>query len=156
MDGEELKIPLDLSEWSAPGDLFAWVQAEVESLDWSNPELAAYLLKNPGYQPKPMLCLLTFAYATGNFESEEIVRLSHTDEYFRALSPLPAPSPAELGRFRRDHRGLLKALLAQLFRRVLKEKLSMDDLLLPAGIRRLLVETADVRLDIARHVDRLG
>ena len=52
------------------------------------------------------------------------------------------------------NRGLLKWLLTEMLKRALRARFGLGDGLLPAGLRRFLVETADVRLDIARHVDR--
>src|SRR5437899_773876 len=111
--GEKLEIPLDLSEWCQRETLVAWIKEELEGLDWANPELIAYLSAHPSYQPKAWLSLLTLGYVTGNFESEEIVRCCYADEAFRSLCSGAFPSPPELGRFRRDNRGLLKSLLAE-------------------------------------------
>src|SRR5260221_6298638 len=86
VEEDKLKIPLDLSEWCDKGALLRWIQEEVETLDWSNPELLAYLQAHPGYRPKLMLCLLTLAYATGTFESDEIVRLGYAHEAFSSMT----------------------------------------------------------------------
>src|SRR5260221_590650 len=150
----EMKIPLDLSEWCTKRTLLAWIEDEIRTLDWSNPELVAYLRLHPAYQPRMLLSVLTLAYATSIFESDEIVRLCYEDETFRGLCSGPTPSPVELGRFRRENRGLLKHLLAQIFRRAVRQKFGLGEGLLPAGLRQFLTETAGVRLDIARHVDR--
>jgi len=151
---DELKIPLDLSEWCAKQTLLAWLEDELRTLDWSNPELVAYLSLHPAYQPRMLLSVLTLAYATSVFESNEIVRLCYEDEAFRGLCSGPTPSAVELGRFRRDNRGLLKHLLSQIFRRAVKKQFGLGEAMLPAGLRQFLSETAAVRLDIARHVDR--
>jgi hypothetical protein len=151
--GAELKIPLDLSEWCAKQTLLAWIEEELQTLDWSNPELVAYLRLHPAYQPRMLLSVLTLAYATSVFESDEIVRLCYEDDTFRGLFSGPTPSPAELGRFRRENRGLLKHLLTQTFRRAVRQKFELGEALLPAGLRQFLTEIATVRLDIARHVD---
>jgi len=153
---EKLKIPLDLSEWCEKTDLLVWIEAELETLDWANPQLVAWLRAHPDYQPRAMLCLLAFAYITAVFESEEVLRRCYEDELFRSICNGPPPSLAELGRFRRENRGLFKWLLTQILKRALREKFALGDGLLPAGVRRFLVETAIVRLDIARHVDRAG
>ena len=99
-----------------------------------------------------LLRLLTFAYATGVFESDEIVRLCYAEERFRSLCTAPVPSPAELGRFRRDNRGLLKCLLSQIMTRALKEKFALGDGLPPSGLRRFLTETANA-VDINKGLD---
>ena len=151
---EKLQIPLDLSQWFDKTTLLSWMNEELETLDWANPELLACLRTHPAYQPRIWLGLLTFAYATGTFESEEIVRLCYTDEIFRCLCTGPIPLASELGRFRRDNRGLLRWLLLQTLKRALKEKFGLGGAFLPAGLRHFLTETAGSRLDIARHVDR--
>ena len=153
-EAEKLKIPLDLSEWCPKETLLAWVKEELEALNWANPELIAHLHAHPAYQPRMWLSLLTFGYATSVCESEEIVRLCYVDHLFQALCAEAVPSPRALSRFRRDNRGLLKWLLSQILKRALREKFALGDALLPAGVRRFLLETANVRLDIARHVDR--
>ena len=54
--------------------------------------------------------------------------------------------------FRRDCRGLLKWALVQLFKRALRARLG--DFMLPAGLKRRLVDAAVMRLDLARQMDR--
>ena len=149
----ELGVPWDLTEWFAPALLCQWLQEEVETLDWSNPEVVEYLRTHPAYQPKVLLCLLTFAYATGVYESEEIVRRSESEESFRSLCGRHAPSSDKaLIRFRRENRGLLKWSLTQLFKRALKARLG--ELRLPAGLKGRLLDAAVTRLGMARQMDR--
>src|SRR5436189_100776 len=73
MDKDILRIPLDLGEWVDRQVLMTWVQAEIEALDWGNPELETYLKAHPDFRPKALLALLTSAYASGVFESEEMI-----------------------------------------------------------------------------------
>ena len=47
MDKDILRIPLDLGEWVDRQVLMTWVQAEIEALDWGNPELETYLKAHP-------------------------------------------------------------------------------------------------------------
>src|SRR5437667_103484 len=116
--GEEVALPWDLTEQFSPAVVRQWIVEEVETLDWSNPEVREYLRLHPAYQPKMLLCLLTFAYATGVYESEEIVRRCDKDENYRAIAGEHAPGSAKaLVRFRRENRGLLKWCLVQLFKR---------------------------------------
>jgi hypothetical protein len=150
---EELKLPWDLTEWIDLEVLLPWIHEEIDSLNWSNPELLAHLQAHPQYQPKTMLALLTYAYATGVFESEEILRRCYDDARFRSICAEGPPQTAHsIKKFRRDNRGLLKWSLFQLFKRTLKTKLG--EFLLPAGLKRYLVENAVGRLDLARHMDR--
>ena len=75
--GEEVALPWDLRNWFEAAVLRQWVSEEFEALDWNNPEVIEYLSQRPGFQPKAALSLLTYAYATGLFESEEIDRKAH-------------------------------------------------------------------------------
>jgi hypothetical protein len=151
---ERLVLPWDLTEWVEKKQLLQWVEEEIGSLDWSSPALVEYLQAHPEYQPKAMLCLLTYAYATGVYESDEIVRNCYENEAFRALAQGRAPTTNAIGRFRRDNRGLLKWALEQLLKRALRLKYSLGDTLLPAGLRRYLMDLAVERLNVARQMDR--
>jgi len=151
---EKLSFPCDLTEWVDKKQLLQWIEEEIGGLDWSSPELLEYLEAHPEYQPKSMLCLLTYAYATGAYESDEIVRNCYEDKAFRALAQGRVPATNAIGRFRRDNRGLLKWALEQLLKRALRAKYSLGDTLLPAGLRRHLTDLAVERLNMARHMDR--
>ena len=151
---ERLVLPWDLTEWVEKRQLLQWTEQAIGSLDWSSPELLEYLRAHPEYQPKSMLSLLTYAYATGVYESDEIVRNCYEDAAFRALSHGQVPTTNSIGRFRRDNRGLLKWALEQLLKRALRAKYSLGDGLLPSGLRRHLMDLAVERLNMARHMDR--
>src|ERR1051325_4975618 len=106
---EELTLPWDLTEWSEPAILRQWITESVETLNWSNPDLLEYLRAHPAYQPKILLCLLTYAYATGVYDSAEIVRRCERDAAFREICGSHAPTDRNaISRFRRENRGLLK------------------------------------------------
>ena len=147
-------IPWDLSNWCEKSRLLDCLVEEIDTLDWSNPELVQLLRANPTFQPKFSLVLLTFAYANGNCESDEVVAAYFREPLLRARFPGQAPTAKGVSRFRRDHRGLLKWCLAQLFKRAFREKNELGDMLLPAGLRRYLEDAAGMRLDMARHFDR--
>lgn len=147
-------IPWNLSEWAEAREVLAWLEAEIGSLDWNNSMLADFLKSNPGYRPRLLLTLLSYAYALGVCESDEVVAFYHKDAALRRLFPGESPDAREISRFRRENRGLLKWCLLELFKRVLREKFQFGDALIPAGLRRYLVDTATARLDAARDMDR--
>ena len=151
---ERLSLPWDLSEWVAKDLLVRWIADEIQALDWANPELVEYLGAHSNYHPKMMLSVVTYAYATGVFESEEIVRACYSDPVFRSICTEAVPTAKTIARFRRDNRGLFKWSLAQVFKRALKAKFSLGEVLLPVGLRRYLVDAAIARIDLARHMDR--
>ncbi len=151
-----LVFPLDLSEWMPQENLMESITAIVEEMNWANPELLAYVEDHPEYRPKVMLRLITFSYATGVFNAEEIESNCFSDPFLRYISEGQPPRAREISRFRRANRSLLKWVLAQVFREVLNKKFELDNTTFPAGLRRVLVETAVERLDLARHLDRAG
>ncbi|MCI0745005.1 MAG: hypothetical protein L0Y58_06330 [Verrucomicrobia subdivision 3 bacterium] len=150
----KLLIPWDLSEWIERTVLRAWVDEEVGSMDWSNPELIEFLRANPNYRPREVLTLLGYAYATGVYESEEISRLCVADKIMREICAGHFPSTRALERFRRDNRGLLKWVLAQILKRAFRAHYNLQSGLLAAGLKHHLVQLAVERLDLARHMDR--
>ena len=152
---DELVIPWNLSEWADPAEIRQWVVTEIGTLDWEGPKLVAYLCAHPGYRPRMLLCLLTFAYATGTFESDEILRRCTQDEDYQKICDGDAPqSPGALARFRRENRGLLKWALLQVLKRAMRAR--FGEFRLPAGLKRSLVNAAVCRLDVARQMDRSG
>jgi hypothetical protein len=154
MDRNELRIPLDLSEWVEREALRAWVREEIEALDWGNPQLEAYLQAHPDFRPKDLLTLLSYAYATGVLESEEIILALKNNTDFKELWAEPWPTAKELERFRRQNRALLRWALVRILKRALQSKWQFGDIRFLAGLRALLVDTAAERLDLARHMDR--
>lgn len=153
-EDDRLIIPLDLTEWAAQDVLFKWLNEKIESLNWSNSELADYLARHPQYRPKELLTVLCLAYATGVYASDDIEAKCYRDEPFRSLVGQDIPTIPQIRRFRRENRGLLKWLMTELLRQALKEKYSLGEQLLPPGLRRYLQEVAGERLDLARHMDR--
>lgn len=146
-------LPADIGEWVAVPMVRKWVMDEAASLNWEHPEIQEYLRKNPNFQPKGLLCLLTFAYAVGTFESEEIVARCFREPTLRSFVDGSIPTVAELGKFRKLNRGLIKWALARVFKRAVREHYGLGELI-PAGIRRAIVDSATERLELARHMDR--
>jgi transposase len=153
---DRLVFPLDLSELMPKENLLETIAALVEEFNWDTPELVRYLKTHPEYQPKRMLCLLAFAYATGIYAAEELESGCFSDPFLRYICEGEPPRAREISRFRRANRYLLKWIIAQLFREALKKKFDLGNTLFPAGLRRFLVESAVERLDLARHLDRAG
>jgi hypothetical protein len=151
---DALGVPWDLTEWIDQEQLVDWIERDVETLDWENPNLVACLRAHPEFQPKMLLRLLVYAYGTGIFNSEEIVAGCYENPRLRAVCAGPAPRRAEIIAFRRENIGLLKWFLLELFKRTLKAK--FGEFLIPAGLKERLVESATTRLDMARHIDRGG
>lgn len=151
---QRFAVPGDLGTWADKPLLLQWIVEEIDSLDWSNPELLQYLRTNPGFQPRFLLVLMVYAYATGRYDSEESAELYYGEPTLRHLFPGQTPTPGILRRFRREYRGLLRWGLAQVLKRALRHHFELGEAAIPAGLNRLLVEAATARLDTARHFDR--
>lgn len=153
--GGDLKLPWNLQEWCDAAALRSWVEEELASLDWENPEIVRHLQQRPGYEPRKLLGLLTYAYSTAVYESEEIRHRCQAEpesEYQALAGPRWRPQARELSRFRRENRGLLKWALVQISKRALRAHLA--ELMLPAGLKRRLVDSVVARLDYARQMDQ--
>jgi hypothetical protein len=147
-------IPWDISEWLGKSRLLAGVAEDIDGLDWSNPELVAFLRANPDFQLRPLLVVVTYAYAMGICESEEVVDLYYRDETLKRMFPTPPPSPRAITRFRRENRGLLKWSVAQTLKRTVRLHFELGDVPLPAGLKKALLDSAGARIDVGRHLDR--
>jgi transposase len=108
-------LPPSLDDW-LPGDHEARFVSEVveELLDLS-PIYSSYESASgaPPYDPRMMLKLLLYAYATGVTSSREIERRCQTDVAFRWLTANAAPDYRSTSRFRRRHLGALRPLFLQ-------------------------------------------
>ena len=147
-------LPMDLTTWVDRPLLLQWVVEEIDSLDWSNTELVQFLRANPKFQPRFLLVLIVFAYATGKYDSEEAADSFFADPTLKHLFPGQVPTPSSLMRFRREYRGLLRWGLSQILKRAVRHHFDLGDSPIPAGLSRLITQAATVRLDAARHFDR--
>lgn len=147
-------VPWDISEWLDGPRLLAGVTEDVDGLDWKNPELVAFLQTNPGFQLRLLLVLVTYAYAMGVCESDEVVEVYYRDDGLKRIFLNPPPSPTAITRFRRENRGLLKWSVAQALKRAVRAHFQLEDVPLPAGLKKALVDSAGMRIDVGRHLDR--
>ena len=151
--GGELTLPWNLGEWTEPANLRAWVEEEIATLDWGNPAVMEFLRQRLRYEPRKLLGLLAFAYLTGNFESEDIELHCRQDAEFKIITGGQwVPPSREITRFRRENKGLVKWVLAQVLKRALRSHLG--EVPLPAGLKRRVIEAAVIRLEYARQMDQ--
>ena len=154
----QLSIPMDLSLWAPVTQLRDWIMTDVATLDWTNAELLEILRQRPEFEPKALVNTMTLGYAPGVFAAEEIARHCSENPAFRNVRPKLPPIASDLKKFRKENRGVLKWCLTSIITRAVKthfiEGGEID--VLPAGLRRHVVENVIERLDIARHMDRSG
>jgi transposase len=108
-------LPPDVRDW-LPADHLAWFVLDVvDQLDM-DPFLAAYRADGHGraaYEPRMLLAVLLYAYATGIRSSRQIERRCHEDIAFRVLSGNTSPDHVTIARFRVRHEQALAGLLIQ-------------------------------------------
>lgn len=153
---EAVYLPTDLSEWVSKAQLRAWIVEYVDSMNWENPELKELLRRNPDFEPKALLCTIVLAYAIGLFGSEDVMRACSRDPEFKPIRPSLPPLLQDFGTFRKLNRLLIHEAMENIITRALMTQFVEAETLtrLPAGLRRLVVNNALERLNIARHLDR--
>jgi transposase len=111
-------LPPDLREW-LPTEHLAWFVLDVvDQLDLQ-PFLTAYRADghgHPAYDPKMLLGVLLYAYASGVRSSRQIERRCVEDLAFRVLAGNQVPDHVTIARFRVRHQQALVELLVQSLR----------------------------------------
>jgi transposase len=111
-------LPPDLRDW-LPADHLAWFVLDVvDQLDLG-PFLKAYRADghgHPAYDPKTLLGVLLYAYASGVRSSRQIERRCIEDLAFRVLAGNQLPDHVTIARFRVRHQTALAGLLVQSLR----------------------------------------
>lgn len=113
--GQSFLLPPDMSQWLPPGHLVWFVLDVVEELDVSVLE-ARYARGGAGraaYDPRMLLALLVYAYATGQRSSRRIEALCVTDVAFRVICAQDVPDHTTIARFRAVHQGAFADLFTQ-------------------------------------------
>ncbi|MGH2682341.1 MAG: transposase [Actinomycetota bacterium] len=111
-------MPPSLDDWLPKDHLARFVIDVVETLDLS-PFYARRRADGWGraaYDPKMMVALLIYAYATGARSSRLIERRCIEDIAFRFIAANEAPDHATIARFAKDHEGELAELFDQVLR----------------------------------------
>lgn len=116
--GQSFLLPPSLDDWLDEDDEARFISEVVEDLLDLTPIYASYASVSgaPPYDPRMMLKLLLFAYATGVTSSRELERRCKRDIAFRWLSGNQAPDYRSLARFRRRHLDALPGLFLQVLR----------------------------------------
>jgi transposase len=112
---QELLLPPSLQEWLPDGHLAYFISDVVDELDLSD----FYALyegdgrrKSP-FDPRMMLKVLIYAYASGTFSSRKIARKIEEDVAFRVLAAGNFPKHRTLCDFRKRHLAEFRTLFIQ-------------------------------------------
>ncbi|MCA1678156.1 MAG: IS1182 family transposase [Actinobacteria bacterium] len=134
-----------LSEWVPEGDLAHFVSDLVEtSLDLGE-IYASYEGERgyPPYDPRLMLKLLIYGYATGTVSSRKLERATYRDVGVRMLVADQHPGYRSVARFRRRHLDALAALFVQALRLCQKAGL--------VKLGTLAIDGTKLRANASRH-----
>ena len=113
-----LLLPADMREWLPEGHLAHHVSDLVDGLD-----LTAFYAsyegdgrRNAPYEPRMMVKVLLYAYATGVFSSRGVARKLEEDVAFRVLGAGNSPQHRTRCEFRRRHLADFKELFVEVVR----------------------------------------
>ena len=140
-----LLLPQDLREWVREGHLAHHVSDLVDALDLS-PFCAPYEgdgRRNSTYDPRMMVKVLIYAYATGTFSSRKMARKLEEDIAFRMLAAGNFPQHRTLCEFRRRHLKDFQAVFVEVVR--LARRLGL------AGLGRVSVDGTKVRANASKR-----
>jgi hypothetical protein len=150
---ERPRLPTDLSEWVSPGLITTWIEQEIRKMDWDNPLWMKCLQRCPECRHRAMVCLLSFAYATGLFSSQEIAEAAWSEAMLRAICNGQPPSAREVRTFRRQNRSAIECVLAGVLRQAIIRQFALHANPLLSEIEPVLRDHAAERIEIARQMD---
>ena len=142
---QSLLLPPDVREWLPEGHLAHHVSDLVDGLDLT----AFYALyegdgrRNAPYEPRMMVKVLLYAYATGVFSSRQVARKLEEDVAFGLLAAGNFPQHRTLCAFRRRHVEDFQALFVEVVR--LAQELGL------AGLGKLSIDGTKVRANASKH-----
>src|SRR5712691_6144183 len=134
-----------LSEWVPEGDLAHFVSDLVETALDLSPIYASYEEERgyPPYDPRLMLKLLIYGYATGVVSSRKLEAATYRDLAVRMLCADQHPDYRSIARFRRRHLEALAELFVQALRLCKQARL--------VGLGTLAVDGTKLRANASRH-----
>jgi transposase len=115
---QELLLPPSLLDWLPEEHLARFVLEVVEELDLK-PIYAVYereLRGFPPYEPKMMVALLLYAYATGVTSSRRIERKTQEDVAFRVIAANQSPDHSRIADFRKRNGTHFENLFVQVLK----------------------------------------
>ncbi len=140
-----LLLPPDLREWVSEGHLAQHVSDLADAVD-----LGAFYgryrgdgRRNSPYDPRTMVKVLIYAYATGTFSSRKMARKLEEDVAFRMLAAGNFPKHRTLCEFRRRHLGDFRAVFVEVV--MLARALGL------AGLGRVSVDGTKVRAKASKR-----
>jgi transposase len=145
MPEQGLLLPMSLSEWLPEDHLAYFISDAVDALD-----LEAFHIRYEGdgrrrqpFDPRMMVKVLIYGYATGVFSSRKMARKLHEDVAFRMLSANNYPAHRTIREFRQLHLDEFSALFVQVV------KLAREAGLVSLG--RVGVDGTKIKANASKH-----
>jgi transposase len=134
-----------LQDWVPDGDLAHFVSDLVETALDLGPVYAGDEQERgfPPYDPRLMLKLLIYGYATGTMSSRKLERATYRDVAVRMLCADQHPDYRSIARFRRRHLDALSELFVQALRLCKQARL--------VGLGTLALDGTKLRANASRH-----
>jgi transposase len=112
---QSLLLPPSPRDWLPAGHLAYFLSDTVDALDLQAfyEPYAGDGRRNSPYDPRMMVKLLLYGYATGVFSSRKIAKKLHEDVAFRVLAGENFPAHRTLAEFRQRHLAAFQALFVQ-------------------------------------------
>src|ERR1700736_82472 len=145
MPEQGLLLPMSLSEWLPEDHLAYFVSDAIDALD-----LQAFHARYEGdgrrrqpYDPRMMVKILIYGYASGVFSSRKMARKLHEDVAFRMLCANNYPAHRTIREFRQLHLQEFSALFVQMV------KLAREAGLV--GLGRVGVDGTKIKANASKH-----
>ncbi len=142
---QDLLLPPSLREWLPEGHLAFFVSDVVDRLDLRD-FYARYEgdgRRNQPYDPRMMVKVMLYAYATGTFSSRRIARKLEEDVAYRVLGAGNFPAHRTIAQFRQDHLSAFQTLFVAVV--VLARELNL------ATLGTLAVDGTKVKANASQH-----
>jgi transposase len=112
---QSLLLPPSPRDWLPDGHLAYFLSDTVDALDLKafDEPYAGDGRRNSPYDPRMMVKLLLYGYATGVFSSRKVAKKLHEDVAFRVLAGESFPAHRTLAEFRQRHLAAFQSLFVQ-------------------------------------------
>lgn len=115
---QSLLLPPSPRDWLPEGHLAYFISDTVDNLDLSRfyEPYEGDGRRNRPFEPRMMVKVLLYGYATGTFSSRKLARKLHEDVAFRFLSGENFPAHRTIADFRKQHLAAFQELFVQVVR----------------------------------------
>lgn len=143
-------VHVDLRQRVGGGNLLRWALEAPQAVEGAPAEMLRACFGD--FRPQMMLTLLSFAYASSYYGSEDIERAIESDRTFRYICARIYPDAKAMRRFRRAFRGALDQCLLYVLRQAALA-MSGADALTPELERQVQSATTE-KIELAVVMDR--